>query len=146
VTSRALSFLLLALQAPEPGVLGDVQRSNIEANVPPAAEFAALLKRDLEAYFKAAQSQAARVEHDLLRDGPTQSGVSYPKFYVWVRVFDGAALVNQGAVRLAAIDRKRFDVTTFMSAEAIREDPAGLYKVFPAPVCEKIRAKMDTRR
>jgi len=50
----------------------------------------------------------------MLRDGPTQSGVSYPKFYLWVRVAGGKSVDDRGAVRVVAVKRKRFDVTDFM--------------------------------
>jgi hypothetical protein len=64
----------------------ELQRTHIEANVPPQDEFEALLQRDLLSFFKQAHgSTVTAVEVQPLRLGPTQSGVSYPKFYLWVK-------------------------------------------------------------
>jgi hypothetical protein len=142
MTSVAALMLLALAGPPNDGALRDVQRSHIEANVPPPADFARLLRRDLERHFRGAVSKAVRVEHELLRDAPTQSGVAYPKFYVWVRVMEDGRLVTQGAVRVAAVERKRFDVTSFLSEQTIRDDPAAIHAVFPALVCDKIKAKL----
>ena len=136
-----LSFAL-ANQSPDVSVLQDIQRSHIEANVPPAADFTHILQRDLDSHFTKTRGKTARVEYEMLRDGPTQSGVAYPKFYVWVRVYEGRSVVDRGAVRLAAIDRREFQVTDFVSERAIWADPQAIYQVFPAPVCEKINSKL----
>jgi hypothetical protein len=141
IGSVVLGVMLLT-QAPDASVLAEVQRSHIDANVPAAAEFTSLLQRDLEAYFNSTHQRDIRVEHELLRDGPTQSGVAYPKFYAWVRVLQAGTVVKQGAARLAAIERTRFDVTSFVPDSAIRADPKALSSVFPEAVCEKIKAKL----
>ena len=46
-------------QAPDARVLEEVQRSHIEENVPPPAEFSSLLQRDLEAYFNSAREKTS---------------------------------------------------------------------------------------
>lgn len=135
-------WAVLVAQVPDMNVLREIQRSHIEANVPPPAEFNRLLHRDLNSYFRARQGKAVQVEYEMLRDGPTQSGVAYPKFYVWVRVSESGSVATQGAVRLAAIERKRFEVTDFFTEQAIRDDPTAIYRVFPAPVCDRIKARL----
>ncbi len=139
-----LLISVLAATQPDAGqVLQDIQRSHINANVPDSADFENFLRRDLAAYFAAAgKKKSVLVEHESLRKGPTQSGVSYPKFYLWVRIAGGKNPKDRGAVRLAAIDKKRFEVTDFVSEESIRNDPNGIYRIFPAPVCETIKAKV----
>jgi hypothetical protein len=137
----ALALLALASQSPE-DLMRDIQRSHIEANVPAPADFDRFLSRDLAAYVSTLRGKTLRTEYELLRDGPTQSGVSYPKFYVWVRVFDGPTQVEEGAVRVAAVERQRFDVTDYVEQKAIREKPDMLYGVFPRPVAEKIKARL----
>lgn len=128
---------------PASEALAEVQQSHIEGNVPPAAEFDQILKRDLAAYFGGGSAEARPVvEYRLLREAPTQSGVAYPKYYVWVRVESGGANAREGAARLAAVDRERFEVTDFLSREQIAADPGGIYQVFPAPVCERIEEEM----
>ncbi|HTB61813.1 MAG TPA: hypothetical protein VLC06_28330 [Polyangia bacterium] len=127
---------------PEDGLRG-VQRSQIEAHVPPRVDFNGILTRDLSSYFSAARTQkAVAVDFEMLRDGPTQVGVSYPKFYVWVRVAGGKSADDRGAVRLAAVERKRFVVTDFVSERVIRRDREDIRRVFPAAVCEKIHSML----
>ncbi len=45
-------------------------------------------------------------------------------------------------MRLAAIEKKYFDVTDFLSITEIKNNPEAIYKVFPRPVCDKIMAKI----
>jgi hypothetical protein len=124
-------------------VMRDLQRSHIDANVPASADFENFLRRDLAAYFSTARKKKdVSVDYEPLRRGPTQSGVSYPKFYLWVRIASGKSSKDRGAVRIEAIDKKRFEVTDFMSEDAIRSAPNSIYGIFPAQVCEKIKEKV----
>lgn len=122
--------------------IADVQASHIEGNAPARGDFERLLKRDLTAYFLPDPSEGAEVEYEFLRDGPTQSGVSYPKYYLWVRVKARGSIQQEGAVRLAAIDRERFEVTDFLSREQISSNPSQIYQVFPGPVCQRIEEQI----
>ena len=116
--------------------------SHIEANVPPPAAFTAFLHRDVAAYLTNRVGQKVTVEHDLLREAPTQSGVAYPKFYIWVRGFSpDKTVVAEGAMRLAAIEKKRFDVTDFVTKEQIITEPTQIESVFPQALISKIREK-----
>jgi hypothetical protein len=119
-----------------------IAESHIRANVPDEKDFAKFLTRDLEQYFKDTTKKTVTVEYELLRNGPTQSGIAYPKFYAWVTVRDGTTVVDQGAVRVAAIERKRFDVTHFVSETDIKRAPAALDEIFPMPVADKIRDRV----
>jgi hypothetical protein len=120
----------------------DIQRSHIDANTPDAADFEVLLRRDLTAYFGKARKKSVAIEYEPLRNGPTQSGVAYPKFYVWVTIAGGKTPTDRGAATVAAIEKKRFEVVEFVSEEAARSDPKALYTIFPAPVCDKINARV----
>lgn len=82
------------------------------------------------------------VDYEPLRRGPTQSGVSYPTFYLWVRGSGGKTPRDRGALRVDAIEKKRFAVTDFASEETIRADPDELYRIFPAQVCKSIMGKV----
>lgn len=124
-------------------VFQEIQRSHIDGNVPDAADFERFLRRDLADYFAAARKmKSVPVEYEPLRRGPTQSGVSYPKFYLWVRIAGGKTPQDRGAVRVAAVEKERFEVTDFISEETIRNTPTGLAQIFPAQVCETINAKV----
>jgi hypothetical protein len=74
----------------------------------------------------------------LLRRGATQSGVSFPKSYAWVEVQTASAQVVRGAVRVVAVERDRFEVLQFLSAEEIRAKPAAVQSVFPAALVPEI--------
>ena len=116
-----------------------IQLSHIEAHVPEEAKFAQLLTRDLLAYFKAnGQSAATSVEFRLLRDAPTQSGVSYPKYYAWVQVQSGTMRVAEGAVRLAAIERTRFEVTDYVAKTKAKGNRELLQSMFPQALVPNI--------
>ena len=80
-----------------------IAESHIRANVPDEKDFDKFLKRDLEQYFKDALQKTVTVEFELLRKGPTQTGIAYPKFYAWVTIRDGVKVIDQGAVRVAAV-------------------------------------------
>jgi hypothetical protein len=121
--------------------LAAVQRSHVAANVPDGTSFDALLKRDLRAYFasiSSASDSELDVSYDMLRDGPMQSGVAFPKYYVWVRVTSAGTRRFEGAVRVAAMDRTRFEVTDFLARATLDADPSAAVQVFPAAVCQRI--------
>lgn len=123
--------LILAFQAA-------FAQGHVEANVPEEENFYSYLARDLNDYFGATTNKKISVKFELLRKVATQVGVAYPKFYAWVKVYDGGVLKKQGAVRLAAIEQKVFEVTDFVTAEQIQADPAKIETVFPAALCPKI--------
>src|SRR5213078_4351122 len=81
-----------------------IAESHIRANLPDKKNFDKFLKRDLEQYFKDSLQKTVHVEYELLRKGPTQTGIAYPKFYAWVTIRDGEKVIDQGAVRVAAIE------------------------------------------
>jgi hypothetical protein len=133
---------LFALAAQPAFAQSDLQRSHIEANVPAPEEFERLLQRDLLAFFKQSVGSAiTSVEVQPLRSGPTQSGVSYPKFYLWVKVMAGSSVQQTGAVRVAAVQRTRFDVTDFMAAASIKAKPSEVGAVFPAALVPSIQER-----
>jgi len=133
VNHRTALLALALVIAPFAQAQTSVQLSHIEANVPDASAFEPILKRDLLAYFATRFAVAPdRVEVKLLREAPTQSGVSYPKYYAWVRVFAGQSLLEQGAIRLVAIEKLRFEVTDFVPRSQIQANGGGLGTVFPA--------------
>jgi hypothetical protein len=120
-------------------MMAEVQASHIAGNVPPDASFMTLLQRDVRAYLVANRLPSESVEIEPLRRVATQSGVSYPKYFVWIRAVDGDGRRIAGAMRVAAIDRIGFDVTDFTSAASIRSDPTSLASSYPALLIPAIR-------
>ena len=116
--------------------------SHIAANTPEGVEFNLILARDLNAYAQRSRGNAIEARYELLRKGPTQSGVAFPKYYAWVELLnESREVVESGAARLAAIDRAHFEITHFVSGNEIRSDPAVLRSVFPEALCGAIEAR-----
>lgn len=125
--------------APDTSPLHELAQSHIEGNAPAETDFDKLLKRDLTAYFTKSKGKGTSVTYLFLREGATQSGVSYPKYYLWVSIHRNKKLIETGAVRVAAIDQEYFDITDYLSKSQILKNPKAIDSVFPAPVCIKIR-------
>jgi hypothetical protein len=125
-------------------IIREVQQSHIDGNVPPEADFDRLLRRDLVAYFASGEDPTPEVSYELLRKGPTQTGIAYPKFYAWVSVRREGHPTREGAVRLAAIDRQRFEIMQFIDQSEIRRNPSGLDQVFPPPVASAIKVRVGS--
>lgn len=122
--------------------LSKASASHVEANVPIAKEFEAILKRDIGAYMDDGEDSGFSISVELLRQGPTQVGVALPKYYVWIEKRDpSGALVEAAAARVAAVERDRFEVIQYFKKERILAEPALIQKVFPKDVYEKIVKK-----
>jgi len=127
---------------PEQKALMEIQKSHIDANVPNKAQFETFVKRDIAKYFYKPYG-VVNVKWELLREGPTQSGVAYPKYYIWAKVYKNTKLVNEGAVRIEAIEKTHFDVTDFIAINEIKNNSKDIYSIFPGLVCEKIKGKIQ---
>jgi hypothetical protein len=119
----------------------EIQKSHIDGNVPDDSHFNAYIKRDLEKYFLKKHGKTT-VKWEFLRDGATQSGVSYPKYYLWIKIYKDNKLIDEGATRVAAIDKAKFDVTDYINIEEIKKNSQRIYSVFPVLVCERIKSKI----
>lgn len=117
--------------------LVELQRSHIDGNVPNKSEFDGILTRDLSAFFQS-MGDMITVDYQLLRDEPTQVGVSYPKYYVWVRIYSEGQLIEQGAARVAAVEKTRFEVLPFISQSQIQREPMLVEQVFPESLTQAI--------
>jgi hypothetical protein len=116
--------------------------SHIQANVPGTMVFRAYLKRDVGEYLSKRAEKEVVVDYELLREAPTQTGVAYPKFYAWVRGSDNdKRIIFEGAMRLAAIERKRFQVTDFVTVQDMVANPKKIEEIFPVLLIPTIREK-----
>lgn len=132
----SILFLFCSCQSP----LNPIAQSHIEANVPDKENFDRLLLSAITEHLSvASKSEVHDVQYQLLRDAPTQTGIGYPKYYLWARALDGKnRLVTEGALRVAAIDRVAFRVTDFLSKETIIAEPERVQKVFPTTLNERV--------
>jgi len=122
-------------------VVAKVAQSHIEGNVPKSNSFDEYLSRDLNRYFCGGGAHDCKVEYEFLRNGPTQLGTSYPKYYLWAKKLTGGKVTMEGAVRVAAVDGEGFDVTDFLSRSQIVAYPGDVASIFPAPLVDKIMQK-----
>ncbi len=136
----------LHIVLPCPAQILGITESHIEANVPSTNDFRPFLIRDLSSYLKSTHGDKLTVDYDLLRDVPTQSGVAYPKFYLWLRAADAEKNVIEGAVRVAAIGKKRFDVTDFLPLNDIVSHPDAVDRIFPQALIEKILTRAGVKK
>ena len=118
-----------------------VYQSQVNGNVPSAENFDHFLSRDLTAYFQKDKGATVTVRYELLRPYPTQLGVGSPKYYLWIKVYDGVKLINEGAVKVAAIEKIEFEILRFMPLQQIRTDPSQVDRLFPKALADDIRSR-----
>jgi hypothetical protein len=135
---------LIGCHSPQ-GATTAVAKSHIEANIPSRELFNELMSRDLKNHF-CRDSKDCKVEYELLRDDPTQSGTSYPKYYLWVKTIKGNTVAEEGAVRATAVEQKGFEVTHFLSREEILQSPSQVASIFPAALMDKVNQKAGLNR
>ncbi len=125
--------------------LRGIPESHIEGNVPDESVFNQYFLRDLTTYFKQKVGKEVSVRYELLRDGPSQSGLAYPKYYAWVTVvsLSDNSVIQLGAVYIAAINKEYFQVDDFISKKEIEENPDTLNQIFPLDVIVKIKQKIN---
>lgn len=117
----------------------DINESHVEGNIPNVEVFDTYLYRDISKYFEEKGFSNFQIKYEFLRDKPTQSGLAYPKYYLWVFIYSvDNTLIDQGALRLAAIDKQYFQVTDFISIDEIKNDQSILDPIFPVDIIKKI--------
>lgn len=124
----------------EEDILEEVHNSHISYNVASESNFKKFLQRDLNEYFNI-KSKDSEVTYELLRDWPTQTGVGFPHFYLWVKVRLNGNPLSQGAIRTSAVEGKSFYIEEFISAAQIRANPDLPDTIFPKSLCETIRQR-----
>lgn len=120
-----------------------LRRSYVETNVPEKPFFNEFLSRDLEDSLSIYYGKEVTVKYESLRDAPTQVGTAYPKYYLWITVYEKGQELEQGAVRVAAIEKDRFEITHYLTKEQIKENPELIYNIFPKAVGDEIKNKYE---
>ena len=119
-----------------------LQQNHSNANLPSTyEEFTNIVQRDLVSYFSKIENEKVSTSYELLRKQPTQSGIAYPKFYAWVIVSKNNKVIKQGAIRLAAINGTKVEVTDFIQSNVIMAKPKSIESVFPKSLCDDIRQR-----
>lgn len=140
---RVLTALLVmgilsacSAQTPKPLSPGEflkqMQESHVDGHVPAKRDFINFLERDLHKHFAEEFGADCVVDYQFLRNGPTQSGVSLPKYYLWLAIRDRAkGKTTEGAARIAAVEKKGFEVLQFFSKPSIQANPDNTQRTFP---------------
>jgi hypothetical protein len=118
-----------------------VSESHIRANVPDFEDFDRLFKLGLEKFFHD-PGKVVTVDYELLQPTPTQVAVSSPKFYAWVKVYENGAFLEEGAVRVGAVEKKEFVVINYLPREEIEQDKQRMNYLFPKTAIGRINEKM----
>jgi hypothetical protein len=139
LTTFSFAALLVfhGCQAPS----SNLQQAHFEAHVPGQSSFEKLLMRDLTTRLEHTHGKDLKVSYEFLRAGPTQVGVGYPKYYLWVRVSMANGSMDEGAFRAAAVDRSEFEVGNFISKTELVSSPERIELEFPLVLKETLRAK-----
>lgn len=140
LTSAALTFVICVVVPL--GMVVFIGLAHIAAYSPDESDFNAIFTRDAQTYFTDRKGRPVTVRYEQLRDGPTQSGVGFPKYYLWVKVFSDDTLLDEGAVRVAGVAKDRFEITDFLDTTQIRNHPGFLDPVFPQSVRDTIRSRL----
>ena len=120
--------------------LAIAQNSHTQGNVP--EQFDQLLKRDLITYFQDIYKEVVTVEYELLREIPTQVGVALPKYYIWVKIYSPKVLLDEGAVKVAAVEKTHFTILNYLAIADLKKSPERINQIFPLPVGDKIRSRL----
>jgi len=121
--------------------LSDVAESHIQGNVPSAQDFRPFLIRDLTSYLKPKYGDKVTFDYEFLREGPTQTGIGFTYFYLWLDATNSDRTTVQAAVEVAAIDKKQFKITAFVPREDITSHPEVLHEIFPERLIQTILEK-----
>ena len=119
--------------------------SHITANVPKPEDFHPLLLQELKDFFES-KVGTCNIKYDLLREHPTQVGVAYPKYYLWVTVTQKDGFVISGAARVAAMKRKRFRITNFLNTTEMAADVDLAGTIFPDALIPAIKQRAGITR
>ncbi|NQZ90680.1 MAG: hypothetical protein HRT54_24240 [Colwellia sp.] len=125
-------------------MMAEIRQSHIDGNVPEQSKFHEFLQRDLRAYYSD-DNDNFELSYELLREQPTQVGIAYPKYYVWVVVKSNGKLTQQAALYIAAIDKKKFKVYDSLSKLKIQQTPSSVSKIFPRPLINKIHELAEVK-
>ncbi len=134
------SILLYDLYTP-----ANPQAQNSQAKYLAAREaFDRSFREDLLDYFvRIHRSENVSLSFELLREGPTVTGMAAPKFYAWTEVSLGQAVEEAGAVRVAETGAGEFEVFDYLSADEMRRDFNKALEIFPLSVAEEIRERLS---
>jgi hypothetical protein len=99
-------------------------------------EQSAGLKKALEQRFQHRLDQSTVLEFELLRGTGTTTGISFPKYYVWIKLNSQGQDVEQGIVRLAEVDTAQYEVTDYFSSADIKRAQHKVYETFPRDIAD----------
>lgn len=121
--------------------LSDVAESHIQGNVPAGQDFRPFLIRDLPSYLKPRYGDKIAFDYEFLREGPTQTGIGFPYYYLWIKGTNSEGTTINAAVEVAAVSKLRFNITAFVPRQEIAAHPETLRDKFPELLIQSIYNK-----
>ena len=118
--------------APDPGqIFADIQRSHIDGNVPDAPDFDRFLRRDRGSFLQGSQETRRPRRVRVAARWPNTVGRQFLRVISGSRVAGGENSRGPRGRSVAAVEKKRFEVLTFISEESFRRDPTVLCRRGP---------------
>jgi len=137
------TFSAATARAQNDDPMATLRQGHINANVPDQKDFDRILNRDITKYVTDKADKDITVKVELLRDGPSQSGVALPKYYIWIEKRNAkGVLMEEAAARIAAVNRDHFDVIQYYDRKRLETETDLVSKVFPQDVYAKIVTKL----
>ena len=138
-----ITVMAVSVRAQNEDPMAALRQGHIDANVPDPKDFDRILNRDITKYVTDRADKDITVKVELLRDGPSQSGVALPKYYIWIAKRSAkGVLMEEAAARIAAVNRDHFDVVQYYDRKRLENETDLVSKVFPDDVYTKILAKL----
>jgi len=121
------------------------QNESVHEGIPDEKTFEPLLIRVLSSYFEDDRFKNLQFRYMLLADHPFQSGIAFPKYYLWIEKYDGSRFIGQGVMEIAAIDQTRLGVIEFTSKKDLETDREWIKQHYPPEVCQSIFQQINTK-
>lgn len=104
-----------------------------------------LVEESLRLYFFNDAQASADLDWEFLRQGATRVGVTYPKYYLWVKVSREGRVLSQGAACLAVMGQGQLMVTDYFNLSEIQKSSPRMQAVFPKSVLHGIKQHATNR-
>jgi hypothetical protein len=121
------------------------QNENVLEGVPDNKTFGPLLIHVLTSCFEDDRFKDLQFKYTFLADHPFQSGIAFPKYYLWVEKYDGSHPIGRGVIEVAAIDQTRLGVVEFVSKKDLATDLEWIKRHYPPEVCKSILQKIEAK-
>lgn len=97
-----------------------------------------IINSALNKHFEDIWKRKVAIKSLFLRKGKTVSGTSFPKFYVWVEIYENNRILEDGAARIGITDEQEVYITDYLNRAEIKNTPQQIFEIFPRDVANKV--------